>query len=95
MEEGLIEAHGAVSEEVACAMARGARQKAGADYAIGITGIAGPDGGTEQKPVGLVYISVDREEGCFCRRFVFSHSREYVRLRTAMMALSMVLHEFD
>ena len=95
VEEGLIEAHGAVSEEVACAMARGARQKAGADYAIGITGIAGPSGGTERKPVGLVYISVDREEGCFCRRFVFLHSREYVRLRAAMTALSMVLHELD
>ena len=95
VEEGLIEAHGAVSEEVACAMARGARQKAGADYAIGITGIAGPGGGTDEKPVGLVYISVDREEGCFCRRFVFSHSREYMRLRTAMTALSMVLHELD
>ena len=62
VEEGLIEAHGAVSEEVACAMARGARQKAGADYAIGITGIAGPSGGTEQKPVGLVYISMDRKK---------------------------------
>jgi PncC family amidohydrolase len=58
----LIEKYGAVSEQVAEAMAKGARKKAGADFAIGITGIAGPTGGTEQKPIGLVYISVDSSD---------------------------------
>jgi len=54
----LIERHGAVSEEVAEALADGARQRLAADIGIGITGIAGPDGGTPEKPIGLVWLSV-------------------------------------
>jgi nicotinamide-nucleotide amidase len=86
----LIEQYGAVSEQVAEAMARGARRKAGTDFAIGITGIAGPTGGTEQKPVGLVYISVDSGTGCETRRFVFTHDRRFTRLRAAQTALNML-----
>jgi nicotinamide-nucleotide amidase len=86
----LIERHGAVSEQVAEAMAKGARKKAGTDFAIGITGIAGPSGGTEQKPVGLVYISVDSDSGCETEKFMFSHDRSSVRLRTALTALNML-----
>ena len=59
VDEGVIERNGAVSEEVAGAMARGCRVRSGADFGIGITGIAGPGGGSEEKPVGLVYIGVD------------------------------------
>jgi nicotinamide-nucleotide amidase len=86
----LIEKYGAVSEQIARAMAQGARKKAGTDFAIGITGIAGPTGGTEQKPAGLVYISVDSHEGCETRRCLFSHGRQFIRLRAAQTALNML-----
>jgi nicotinamide-nucleotide amidase len=86
----LIEQHGAVSEQVAEAMARGARKKSGTTFAIGVTGIAGPSGAGEQKPVGLVYISVDSDSGCETKRFVFHHDRASIRLRAAQTALNMV-----
>jgi nicotinamide-nucleotide amidase len=86
----LIQQHGAVSEQVAQAMAQGARRKAGTDYAIAITGIAGPEGGTEQKPVGLVYISVNSQTGTETLRYVFQADRGFVRLRAAQTALNML-----
>ena len=86
----LIEKYGAVSEEVALAMADGARKRAGTDFAIGITGIAGPEGGSEQKPVGLVYISVDSARGSETKRFILSGDRNTVRLRAAQGALNML-----
>jgi nicotinamide-nucleotide amidase len=86
----LIQQHGAVSEQVAQAMALGARKKAGTDYAIGITGIAGPAGGTEQKPVGLVYIGVDSENGCYTEQFLLSGNRRFIRLRAAQTVLNLV-----
>jgi len=85
----LIEAHGAVSAEVAEAMARGARRQAQVDLAISTTGIAGPDGATEQKPLGLVYISVDGADGTVTSRYVFyANERSFVRLRAAQTALN-------
>ncbi|MCP4614198.1 MAG: competence/damage-inducible protein A [Planctomycetes bacterium] len=90
IEADLIEKYGAVSEQVAQAMAFNARKKARTDFAIGITGIAGPDGGTEQKPVGLVYISVDSDNGCDTKRCLFSHGRRAIRLRAAQTALNML-----
>jgi len=86
----LIQKYGAVSEQVAQAMAQGARKKAQTDFAIGITGIAGPAGGTEQKPVGLVYISVDSDNGCDTKRCPFSGDRRFIRLRAAHTALNML-----
>jgi nicotinamide-nucleotide amidase len=91
----LIEKYGAVSEQVATAMAQGARKKAGTDFAIAITGIAGPAGGSEQKPVGLVYISVDSDNGCETRRYIFSHDRDFIRLRAAQTALNMLRLQLD
>jgi nicotinamide-nucleotide amidase len=69
-------------------MARGARRRAGADYAIGITGIAGPDGGSEQKRVGLVCISVDHGSGTATSCHTFPGDRSVVRARAAHTALN-------
>jgi nicotinamide-nucleotide amidase len=91
----LIEKHGAVSEPVAEAMARAARSRAGADYAIGITGIAGPDGGTDEKPVGLVYVSVDFEGQVHTVRHMFPWERSLVRLRAAQTALDILRRGLD
>jgi nicotinamide-nucleotide amidase len=91
----LIDKHGAVSEQAARAMAIGARNRAGTDYAISITGIAGPAGGTEQKPVGLVYIGVDSNNGCFTRQFFLSGNRRFIRLRAAQTALNLLRLELN
>ena len=90
IEAELIDEHGAISERVADAMAQAARKKAGTDFAIGVTGIAGPAGGSEQKPVGLVYIAVDSDSGCKSEHFVFCGDRESIRLRAAQTALNML-----
>ena len=86
----LIEKHGAVSEQVAGAMAKGARERSGADFAIGTTGIAGPTGGSEQKPVGLVYISVSSANEHETKRFVIPGDRNFIRLRAAQTVLNML-----
>ncbi len=86
----LINKYSAVSEQVAMAMASGARKKAQTDFAISITGIAGPDGGSEQKPVGLVYISVDSDNDCDTKHCLFSKNRQFIRLRAVQTALNML-----
>ncbi len=86
----LIEKHGAVSEEVARAMAQGARKRAGTTFAIGVTGIAGPAGGSERKPAGLVYISIDSDKECETKRFVFPNDRDSIRRRAVQTALNML-----
>ena len=86
----LIEKHGAVSDRVAQSMAQCARKRAGTNFAIGITGIAGPTGGSKQKPVGLVYISVDSDNGCETKRLILTHGRDFIRLRAAQTALNML-----
>lgn len=86
----LIREHGAVSGEVAAALAQGARRRFGADYGIGITGIAGPDGGSEEKPVGLVYIAVADASGVKADYTTFIGSRQIVRHRASQMALNML-----
>lgn len=88
--EGLLIAHGAVSEEVAAALAIGCRQRLGSDWAISITGIAGPGGGTPAKPVGLVWIALAGPSGVKTLRQFFPGPRETVRLRTALAAMNML-----
>ncbi|MHC4292953.1 MAG: competence/damage-inducible protein A [Planctomycetota bacterium] len=86
----LIEREGAVSEAVAKAMAAGAKKNSDSIYSIGITGIAGPGGGNEQKPVGLVYICLDGEADIEIKRAVFPYGREAMRIRTINTALNML-----
>jgi nicotinamide-nucleotide amidase len=93
--ESLIEAHGAVSEEVAHAMARAVREGAATDIGIGITGIAGPDGGTPSKPVGTVCIAVviaakGLEPASRIRTFPFIGGREMVKFQSAQAAMNML-----
>ncbi len=90
VDPALLERHGAVSEEVAAAMAAGARRAAEADVGVGITGIAGPDGGTAEKPVGLVYVAIDGAAGSRVRRAVFPGARDRVRHQATQVALEMV-----
>jgi PncC family amidohydrolase len=85
-----LETHGAVSEPVVIAMAQGARQRDGAEIALSISGIAGPDGGTPQKPVGTVCIGLAHHAETIARTFHFSGDREMVRDRSAKMALAML-----
>lgn len=90
VEPSLIEAHGAVSREVAEAMAAGARARSGADHALAITGVAGPGGGTDAKPVGTVWIGRAEAGGVEARRFLFRGGRAAVREWSARMALGML-----
>jgi nicotinamide-nucleotide amidase len=88
--EDVLAAHGAVSEEAAAAMAHGARTRLGADVAVAVTGIAGPGGGTEAKPVGLVHLHVAGPAGELARRLDFPGDRETIRGRAAVAALHLV-----
>ena len=89
----LIEAHGAVSPEVAREMAQRVKEKSGSDIGIGITGIAGPDGGTDEKPVGLVYIAISNGEHTWVKRNIFGHGsdeRDYIRHLASSTALNLI-----
>jgi nicotinamide-nucleotide amidase len=86
----LLETHGAVSAEVAEAMAHGARERLGVDVAVSVTGIAGPDGGTPEKPVGLVYLHVETPDGGRGREFSFPGDRASIRARSVVGALHLV-----
>lgn len=85
-----LERFGAVSPECAREMAEGARRISGADYGVSVTGIAGPDGGTAEKPVGLVYIGVSDENGTIAREFRFRGNREWVRTLACGNALNLL-----
>lgn len=88
--EKILLDHGAVSDETAAAMAAGARHRFGADVAVAVTGIAGPGGGTPEKPVGLVFIAVESPGGASTRRFELPGDREAVRSRATGLALHML-----
>jgi PncC family amidohydrolase len=91
--EVLLQQHGAVSEQVARAMAEGARQRAGSDYALALTGFAGPTGGTDEHPVGTCFVALAGEQGTQVRRHRLVGDREMVRLRAAQSALFLLHRE--
>ncbi|HZG34448.1 MAG TPA: competence/damage-inducible protein A [Gaiellaceae bacterium] len=86
----LLDSHGAVSAEVAAAMARGARARLNADVALAVTGIAGPGGGTPEKPVGLVFLHAETPAGGGGSSFSFPGDRDSIRRRAAVAALHLV-----
>ena len=90
VDPALLEAHGAVSAEVAEAMARGARERLGADVAVAVTGVAGPGGGTEEKPIGLVHYHAETPDGGAGASFSFPGDRESIRRRSVVASLHLV-----
>ena len=90
VDPALLERQGAVSEEVAAALAAGAMKAAGAGVGVGITGIAGPDGGTAEKPVGLVFVAIDGAAGTRVKRSLLPGGRERVRFQATQVALEML-----
>ncbi|MFL5518667.1 MAG: competence/damage-inducible protein A [Gemmatimonadales bacterium] len=86
----LIDAHGAVSEAVARAMAEGACRRLGVDLAVAVTGVAGPGGGTPEKPVGLVWYAAADRDGTAARSSVFLGTRREIRARAAQAALNLL-----
>lgn len=86
----LVRKKGAVSAEVAREMARGVRAISGADISLGITGIAGPTGGTAQKPVGLVYIALSTRAGEICEKNLFSGDRQTIKWKTSQKAFDLL-----
>ncbi len=99
VEQRLLDDYGAVSEQVVKAMAQGALEVANANVAVSVSGVAGPTGGTEAKPVGTVYIGVALKGGVaeplklVAKHFYFSGSRQEVREQTIESALELVLRE--
>ena len=86
----IIARHGAVSKEVALAMAHGIRQLAGSSIGISITGIAGPTGGTKKKPVGLVYIALVKDKKTAVKEFRFTGSRQEIKFQASQVALNLI-----
>jgi len=91
----VIDAHGAVSAQVARAMAEGARERLGTDAGAAITGIAGPDGGTPAKPVGLTYVAVADRDGIEVKRLLWSGDRTANKRSSAEAALELLLERLE
>ncbi len=91
VQDNTLNVFGAVSEQVAAAMARGVRAALGAKIALGVTGVAGPGGATEEKPIGLTYISLVTADMSMVRRFVWDGDREANKQYSADAALSILL----
>jgi nicotinamide-nucleotide amidase len=90
VEQQMLDEHGAVSEPVARLMAEGVRSVAGANIGVSVTGISGPTGGSDKKPVGLTYIAVCDSTGTWCRKYIYTHDRIKNKERTAQTALNLV-----
>ncbi|MFO0678219.1 MAG: competence/damage-inducible protein A [Polyangiaceae bacterium] len=90
VEEDVIRGHGAVSSEVAAAMAEGARRVAGSDLALSLTGIAGPSGGSDAKPVGTVFVAVAKKDGTVVRHRKLAGDRAQIQTLAAYVGLSLV-----
>ncbi|MCX5707476.1 MAG: CinA family protein [Candidatus Omnitrophica bacterium] len=86
----MLNKRGAVSRPVAITLAQNIRNFAKTDYGIGITGIAGPTGGTAAKPVGTVFISVSSKTKLICRRFQFKGTRSFIRQQSCLWALKLL-----
>lgn len=89
--DALLEQHGAVSEPVAVAMAEGARARLGTSHAVAVTGIAGPSGGSADKPVGLTFVAVADADGHAVRRFEWHGGRSANKRDSARAALQLLL----
>jgi nicotinamide-nucleotide amidase len=87
---GMLARHGAVSEPVARALAEGARAAAGATWGVGVTGIAGPSGGTEEKPVGTVFLALAGPSGTQALQRLYRGDRDRVRRTAAHEALNLL-----
>lgn len=88
--EEVIKLHGAVSSQTAKAMAVGIRMLRKTDIGVGVTGIAGPTGGTATKPVGLVYIALSTQSCVECKEFRFTGDREEIKLMSSQAAMEMI-----
>jgi PncC family amidohydrolase len=91
----VLVAHGAVSAQAAMAMATGGRERTGADLAVAVTGIAGPDGGTDAKPVGLTYVAVADAVGLAVRRYVWAGDRSGNKRSSAAAALELLIERVE
>ncbi len=88
--EEVIRTHGAVSEQCAAAMAAGGRNVFGSTYALSVTGVAGPTGGSDEKPVGTVYIGLAAPDAVYAKRFSYGRDREINRTRAVYSALDLL-----
>jgi nicotinamide-nucleotide amidase len=86
----LIRTHGAVSKPVAVAMADGVRRATGSTYSLGVTGVAGPGGGSVQKPVGIVFIALAGPDGTEAYEYRYKGSRDVIRQRAVTQALDLL-----
>ena len=90
VDQKILDEHGAVSEPIARSMAEGVCRAAGADIGVSVTGIAGPTGGSEDKPVGLTFIAVSDALGTWSGKYIYTHDRIKNKERVAQTALNLV-----
>lgn len=91
----LVSQQGAVSEHVVTAMALGAAEKASADYAVAVSGVAGPSGGTERTPVGTVWFACAGPQGVTAKKHRIEGDRDYVRATSVKISLQQLLHQLE